>query len=76
MDGLGGRLSPQMWDCMQGGGYREPHFFTLADADYVESVIVQWRQRVNESISYFCMGCARKRVQRVCEELARKQYYL
>ena len=19
MDGLGGRLSPQMWDCMQGG---------------------------------------------------------
>ena len=26
--------------------------FTLADADYVESFIVQWRQRVNESISY------------------------
>ena len=52
MDGLGWRLSPQMWDCMQGGGYREPHVFTLADADYVESFIVQWRQRVNESISY------------------------
>ena len=33
-------------------GYSEPHFFTLADADYVESFIVQWRQRVNESISY------------------------
>ena len=32
--------------------YSEPHFFTLADADYVESFIVQWRQRVNESISY------------------------
>ena len=33
-------------------GYNEPHFFTLADADYVESFIVQWRQRVNDSISY------------------------
>ena len=29
MDGLGGRLSPQMWDCMQGGGHREPHFSHL-----------------------------------------------
>ena len=52
MDGLGWRLSPQMWDCMQGGGHREPHVFTLADADYVESFKVQWRQRVNEPISY------------------------
>ena len=32
MDGLGWRLIPQMWDCMQGGGHREPHFFRLAEA--------------------------------------------
>ena len=38
--------------------------FTLADADYVESFIVQWRQRVSTSLFpidlrlYFCMGCA------------------
>ena len=40
MDGLGGRLSPQMWDCMQGGGHREPHFFTLAEASSKSTV--QW----------------------------------
>ena len=40
MDGLGWRLSPQMWDCMQGGGHREPHFFTLTKASSKSTV--QW----------------------------------
>ena len=40
MDGLGGRLLPQLWDCMQGGGHREPHFFTLAEASSTSKVQV------------------------------------
>ena len=40
MDGLGGRLSPQMWDCMQGGGHREPPFFILVEASSKSTV--QW----------------------------------
>ena len=53
MDGLGWRLSPQMWDCMQGGGHREPHFFTLAEAS--SKPTVQWLTSQNPTSAWVAL---------------------